>query len=111
MLYDRIDHIVLPVRSLETAAEPFARLGLALYPGVRHEGRGTENRGFFVGGPLGAILGPFVGAVALEAIFGQTIRQALKSGLGTAVGFVASLVVDATACIVIIALFIVLVVT
>ena len=67
--------------------------------------------GFFVGGPVGAILGPFIGAVALEAIFGQTIRQALKSGLGTAVGFVASLVVDATACLVIIALFIVLVVS
>jgi catechol 2,3-dioxygenase-like lactoylglutathione lyase family enzyme len=51
MLYNRIDHIVLPVRSLDAAAEPFTRLGLTLYPGVRHEGRGTENRGFFVGGP------------------------------------------------------------
>lgn len=51
MLYDRIDHVVLPVPSLDAAAEPFARLGLALYPGVRHQGRGTENRGFFVGEP------------------------------------------------------------
>lgn len=67
--------------------------------------------GFFVGGPVGAIVGPFVGAVAFEAIFGQTVRQALRSGLGTAVGYAASLVVDATACILIITLFVVLVLT
>jgi uncharacterized protein YqgC (DUF456 family) len=67
--------------------------------------------GFLVGGPFGAILGPLVGAVAFEAIFGQSIRQAFRSGLGTAVGYVASLAVDATACLAIIALFVVLVVT
>jgi catechol 2,3-dioxygenase-like lactoylglutathione lyase family enzyme len=49
MLYERIDHVVLPLRSLDEAAERFARLGLTLFPGARHEGRGTENRGFFVG--------------------------------------------------------------
>jgi catechol 2,3-dioxygenase-like lactoylglutathione lyase family enzyme len=49
MLYNRIDHVVLPVRSIDEAAEPFARLGLTLFPGTRHAGRGTRNRGFFVG--------------------------------------------------------------
>jgi catechol 2,3-dioxygenase-like lactoylglutathione lyase family enzyme len=67
MLYDRIDHIVLPVRSLEAAAEPFARLGLALYPGVRHEGRGTENRGFFVGGPANEFYVELLGIYDAEA--------------------------------------------
>lgn len=66
--------------------------------------------GLFIGGPLGAIVGPFVGAVALELIFGRDIRRAFKSGIGTAVGYVLSLVVDATACLVIIALFVVLVI-
>jgi len=51
MLYDRIDHVVLPLRSVDEAAARFERLGLTLFPGVRHEGRGTRNRGFFVGEP------------------------------------------------------------
>jgi catechol 2,3-dioxygenase-like lactoylglutathione lyase family enzyme len=49
MLYDRIDHVVLPLRSLDEAVERFQRLGLTLFPGVRHEGRGTRNSGFFIG--------------------------------------------------------------
>ena len=53
MLYDRIDHVVLPLRSLDEAAERFARLGLTLFPGTRHQGRGTRNRGFFVGEAAG----------------------------------------------------------
>jgi catechol 2,3-dioxygenase-like lactoylglutathione lyase family enzyme len=51
MLYDRIDHVILGVDSLERAAEPFARLGLTLTPVTRHQGRGTENRAIFTGGP------------------------------------------------------------
>ena len=66
--------------------------------------------GFFVGGPLGAILGPLLGAAALELVFGRDIRRALKSGLGTAAGYVAALIVDALACITIIVLFVVLVI-
>lgn len=49
MLYDAIDHVILPVADLDQAAEPFRRLGLTLFPGTRHEGRGTRNTGFFVG--------------------------------------------------------------
>lgn len=51
VLYHRIDHVILPVPSLERAAEPFERLGLTLTPPTRHAGRGTENRAFFVGEP------------------------------------------------------------
>ena len=50
MHYDRIDHVILPAASLDELAAPFQRLGLTLTPGVRHRGRGTENRAFFIGG-------------------------------------------------------------
>jgi len=66
--------------------------------------------GFFVGGPLGAIVGPLIGATTLELLFGRNLRRAFQSGLGTAVGYAASLVIDATACLLIIALFVALVV-
>lgn len=66
--------------------------------------------GLVAGGPLGALIGPLIGAVALELIFGRTLRGAFRSGLGTAVGFVFSLAVDITAALLIIALFLVLVV-
>jgi catechol 2,3-dioxygenase-like lactoylglutathione lyase family enzyme len=49
MLIECIDHVVVPVASLEAAAGPFERLGLRLTPPTRHRGRGTENRVFFVG--------------------------------------------------------------
>lgn len=47
-----IDHVVLPVPTLESAA-PFARLGISLTPALRHAGQGTENRVFFTGSPGG----------------------------------------------------------
>lgn len=37
--------------------------------------------------PLGIIIGPFLGAVAGELISGKETRYALKSGLGSLVGF------------------------
>jgi catechol 2,3-dioxygenase-like lactoylglutathione lyase family enzyme len=49
MLYDAIDHVILPVADLDVAAQPFRRLGLTLFPGARHQGQGTQNTGFFVG--------------------------------------------------------------
>jgi catechol 2,3-dioxygenase-like lactoylglutathione lyase family enzyme len=45
-----IDHVILPVRSLAAAAEPFERLGLTLTPRSEHKGAGTANRAAFVGG-------------------------------------------------------------
>ncbi len=44
-----IDHIVVPVASLDEAAAPYAKLGLHLTAPARHEGLGTENRAMFVG--------------------------------------------------------------
>ncbi len=49
MLFDAIDHVILPAVDAQAAAEPFARLGLTLFPGARHPDAGTESAGFFVG--------------------------------------------------------------
>lgn len=49
MLVDWIDHIVVPVASLDDAAAPYEKLGLHLTERTRHEGLGTENRALFVG--------------------------------------------------------------
>ncbi len=44
--------------------------------------------GLFVGGPVGLVLGPLVGAVALEALSGRPLGLALRSGVGVLVGYV-----------------------
>ncbi len=49
-MLESIDHVILPVRSLAAAAEPFERLGLTLSPKAGHQGAGTANRVFFAGG-------------------------------------------------------------
>ncbi|MBX5491763.1 MAG: DUF456 family protein [Chloroflexi bacterium] len=50
--------------------------------------------GLIVGGPVGLLLGPLVGAVALEALSGHSLRQALRSGTGAAIGFVLGTAVE-----------------
>jgi uncharacterized protein YqgC (DUF456 family) len=42
--------------------------------------------GFVLAGPIGLLIGPFLGAVAFELLAGQAGRAALRSGLGAAVG-------------------------
>ncbi|MBM7854331.1 uncharacterized protein YqgC (DUF456 family) [Desulfohalotomaculum tongense] len=44
-------------------------------------------------GPLGVILGPFLGAVTGELIARQPFKQAVKSGIGTLIGFAGGAVV------------------
>jgi uncharacterized protein YqgC (DUF456 family) len=39
--------------------------------------------------PVGFILGPFIGAVAAELIIGRRFQEALKSGFGSFIGFLA----------------------
>lgn len=43
--------------------------------------------GLLLMGPLGIILGPFFGAVAGELLSQRSINQAVRSGVGTLVGF------------------------
>lgn len=48
--------------------------------------------GFFVGGLVGVIVGPFIGVVLFEMLIDKKeMRAALKSGLGTVVGFILSI--------------------
>ncbi|MCR8645297.1 DUF456 family protein [Paenibacillus sp. N1-5-1-14] len=49
--------------------------------------------GPFVIPAFGLILGPFIGAVIGEIIIGKSIEQALKSGVGSVLGFFSSVVV------------------
>lgn len=67
----------------------FPILGTKKFGGTR---RGTWGAtiGLIVGlffGPLGIILGPFVGAVAGEMTQSDDFNKALKSGLGSLLGF------------------------
>src|SRR5438477_64840 len=85
MLYDAIDHVILPVAELEAAAEPYRRLGLTLFPGTRHQGQGTQNTGFFVGeGERGfyvELLGVVDAGEALAA-HGEGFIAAAQAGRG-----------------------------
>lgn len=62
--------------------------------------------GFYMGGPIGLILGPVVGTVIFELIGGKGYKGALKSGLGNFVGFLGGSVIKIIIGLVMISLFI-----
>ncbi|MDN3514620.1 MAG: DUF456 domain-containing protein [Candidatus Brocadia sp.] len=62
--------------------------------------------GFYMGGPLGLILGPVAGTVIFEIIGGKGYKGALKSGLGNFVGFLGGSLVKLLIGISMISLFI-----
>lgn len=87
MLYDAIDHLILPVSDLSAAAAPYERLGLRVSPGVRHAGLGTENRTIRAGmGPQNQFYVELLSiADEQEAAgnpFGEVVRQAIAAGRG-----------------------------
>lgn len=49
--------------------------------------------GFYIGGPIGLILGPIAGTIIFELIGGKDYKRALKSGLGNFVGFLGGSVI------------------
>lgn len=61
--------------------------------------------GIIVLGPLGIILGPFVGAVAAELIRGTDINKTIKVGFGTLIGVLGGTAVKIIAEIIMIAYF------
>ncbi len=52
----------------------------------------------FIMGPGGIIVGPFLGAILGELIAGGELRQALRSGFGSFVGFIAALFLRLLIC-------------
>jgi catechol 2,3-dioxygenase-like lactoylglutathione lyase family enzyme len=82
MLIDRIDHVVVPVASLEAASAPFERLGLKLTPPMRHAGGGTENRVFFVGAGENHVYVELLG-VNDRAVAPASYTEAIDRGGGT----------------------------
>ena len=61
--------------------------------------------GFFVGGLFGLILGPFFGAVLFEILFGKNFKSALKSGVGTIVGFLGGAIAKLVISVIMIGIF------
>lgn len=86
MLYEAIDHVVVPTHSLETAAAPFERLGLRISPPLRHPGSGVTTRGLSAGGATNlftilwaAVTDP---GHAAQSALGQMTETALRSRPG-----------------------------
>src|SRR5438067_2466088 len=85
VLYEAIDHVILPVADVEAAAAPFRRLGLTLFPGADHAGRGTRNSGFITGADTGGFYVELLGITDRQAAGqaqGERFLQAIDSGAG-----------------------------
>jgi uncharacterized protein YqgC (DUF456 family) len=65
--------------------------------------------GVIIAGPLGLLVGPFIGAVAFELGTGRASRQAVRSGIGAALGLLVGRVTELAATIGLSAWFVVLV--
>lgn len=57
-------------------------------------------------GPLGLILGPFVGALAFEMIGGRDVKASSKAGTGAVLGLLAGALGKLVCCVVMILLFV-----
>lgn len=60
---------------------------------------------FFFFGIIGVIIGPLIGAVVFELLFGRTWKEAMRSGWGTFVGFVAGSLFKVMASFIMVAAF------
>ena len=65
----------------------------------------------FVIGPLGIIIGPFIGAIIGELLAGGELRQALTSGFGSFVGFIVAAFLRLLICGIMISWFLAKVIT
>lgn len=84
MHIEAIDHVILPVASLDAAA-PFERLGLRLTPPLDHGSFGTHNRSLFVGDNANVFyveLMALTGAREVEPNSGNALLAALREPRG-----------------------------
>lgn len=73
-----------------------ATTGTRRYGGSRRAAWGAAAGilfGFFLLGPFGMIIGPFMGAVLAELSGGKKPEQAVRTGLGTLIGFLGGTVI------------------
>jgi uncharacterized protein YqgC (DUF456 family) len=62
--------------------------------------------GLVLGGPVGLLIGPFLGAVAFELLAGTAVRRAVRSGLGAALGLLVGRFAELTVALGLIASFV-----
>ena len=58
-------------------------------------------------GPIGLVLGPFIGATALEALSGRDFKEASRAGAGAILGLLSGAVGKVACCLAMIGLFVV----
>lgn len=83
-------------------------IGTKAFEGSKYAARGAVL-GTIIGliflGPLGIIIGPFTGAVAIELLTGRELKKSLRSGIGTLIGILGGTVIKIAAEIVMIIYF------
>jgi catechol 2,3-dioxygenase-like lactoylglutathione lyase family enzyme len=78
MQIEAIDHVILPVTSLDTAA-PWERLGLRLTLPMRHANLGTQNRTLYVGGAASRFYVEFLALAGEQPVPANLSRRFLDA--------------------------------
>lgn len=83
-------------------------VGTKAFEGSKHAAKGAVL-GTIIGliflGPLGIIIGPFTGAVAIELLTGRELKKSLRSGIGTLIGILGGTVIKIAAEVIMIIYF------
>src|ERR687890_611442 len=84
----RFDHAVIAVSDLDRAVEAYRRLGFDVFPGGRHEHRGTHNALIrFGGADYIELLGVYDPEIAVESgLNGRTLAEFVHNWEGGLVG-------------------------
>src|SRR5918996_2621201 len=84
----RFDHAVIAVSDLDRAVEAYRRLGFDVFPGGRHEHRGTHNALIrFNGADYVELLGVYDPVTAIESgLNGRTLAEFVRDRQGGLVG-------------------------
>src|SRR5262245_14734379 len=81
----RLDHCIIAVANLETAAATYRKFGFTLTPRGLHEGKGTGNHCIMFGATYIELLG-VVDAAGAEGRLAQRVKARGEGGIGIAYG-------------------------